>query len=422
MFSSYSQLQYFTDKTRIRYQNGETLPWDYGLIELCEANSYFINEIKNIPKPFHNLEFKARNRHYGNILDFEAIDCKSHKWYNIPDDFAIAGGYALGLCSSRKLLVSTDIDIFPIVNNPDDIDYKHIISDLNKKCFYTIRTERAITGKSTIMRHEIQYILCPARTISELLYSFDIPICQIAIWKGKIYATYEWIAEAYSGQIFPNARRMSYNYHYRLKKYCITKGVNICYEYYGDISNYNKVTRCNDIEYNNYSNIDGSIFDIISENYKSIYYDILSSLHSFVCWSLKTHTKELKYLINVQDAKSSLNLVINLESFGKIWDTYICSPMDYNVCLDDFDIFKQNIANIKFNIDPTIYSITQLRLKSEKQSQHTFWNGEHEFKLELTPFPNDILKIILRYSSPMQTIMISRRKKNGIEYVANEDR
>lgn len=217
---THKSLQDFTDTTRNKYKNGVKLPWNYGLVEFG-VDDELIEELKKIQKPFAATKYSSFWQcgiSKGCPLKYK--DFKER--YKVSDNFAIAGGYVLDILTGN-LPNRSDIDVFSI--GPTDIKYlKSKVKDFD----YAYETSMAITYKNDGEK-PVQYILWHADTISQLLYLFDIPIGQLCIWKGRLFATYECIFELYNGQIYPKNTRTSSSYMTRLKKYMIKKGVEVCF-------------------------------------------------------------------------------------------------------------------------------------------------------------------------------------------------
>lgn len=235
MFKSHADLQNFTDDTRKMYidRKANNLPFDYGLVELCDKNNKKIQLINDIEVPYTHLTM-SRGREFTYSYSGSKFTNMINKLMNnigYKDNFAIAGGSVVDVLTQRAY-DTRDIDIFPI---GDNIDYGYIVASLENKDGRSrlYRSDRAITkyGNTT---PAIQYILCTSRTISELLYTFDMGACQVCIYKGKLYATYECIYELSKGTIFPKQSRLTENYYHRLGKY-MNKGFRVSIKYRGDL-------------------------------------------------------------------------------------------------------------------------------------------------------------------------------------------
>ena len=158
MFSSYNQLQNFTDNTRNRYKNGENLPWDYGLVSLRD-DAHLIHELKNLTKD-HTLEYLHRtydtdkyNHPIDNIMESDVFESR----YKTSDTFAIAGGYVVNLLCKYD---HTDIDVFGI----GKIDKSEILEIANRYPV-TMRSCNTITIYE-YTENRVQYILYPAKISS----------------------------------------------------------------------------------------------------------------------------------------------------------------------------------------------------------------------------------------------------------------
>lgn len=95
------------------------------------------------------------------------------------------------------------------------------------------RTIRAITIYSRIGRawdktwQTSQVILCDFRSVSEVLFSFDIGACQCAYFAGRFWATPECLFELLTHTILCRKSRVSINYDKRLSKYALNKGFSL---------------------------------------------------------------------------------------------------------------------------------------------------------------------------------------------------
>jgi len=138
--------------------------------------------------------------------------------FNLSPNMIVAGGYIV-----NQLLDITnydnDIDIFQIKYDEKEISEASDLLEYN----YCYITDKAITFSLCDYTNDIQFIRKHARSVSNLLYSFDMAICQCCMWEGEIYMTYECAIELYYRRIFLNKFRMQFTTYYRLKKYMTLK-------------------------------------------------------------------------------------------------------------------------------------------------------------------------------------------------------
>lgn len=381
IFTSHSELQKFTDKTRKEYINGVKHEWDYGLVELNIENRKIIEDISNIEFSDINLVFYSSKHIYCRIYEKIYETEKFMNRHYVNDNFAIAGGYALYICSTARYFCG-DIDIFPI----GKFDHEFAMNNLSGR-IYTYRSNNAITGlKTTEDELDIQYVLHPSETISQLLYSFDIPMAQICIWKNKIYVTYEWIFEAYNGMICPNKTRMSYNYHNRLRKYIIKKGAAVCYKNY----------------FNNVRNSNNNIFDILDilpNEQELLYY---GTTYDPLGYIKQLNSGKVSGVLNYKDAKASylgyttektINHLVPFQNRLTMWFPKTTLTR----------LLKQNKLTFQ---NPT--NIIDLRMQSEQKTKENNWY-DYEYNVDIGFFPKEITDIILGYYFEVRRIDISKQ-------------
>lgn len=143
------------------------------------------------------------------------------KWYEIDYlacletlfpgmNYIVSGGYAISQYRKKKY---TDIDIYFL---DDEIDRA---IELIKRTNIIYRSNDAITFLLRQLDVRFQLIIRRYRSITELLHSFDIDCCSIAIYKRQFYSTWKCKYELDNNVIVVDWRKMSTTYPSRLYKY-----------------------------------------------------------------------------------------------------------------------------------------------------------------------------------------------------------
>jgi hypothetical protein len=129
------------------------------------------------------------------IPEFVLTRLRDSFYNNIANkfDLAIAGGYLTGEIVNNKMWEDSDVDFFFIGTEKvtkekvkEIVDYIIQLKQSTDKMSYYI-TENAVTV--SCKNYKIQIILKQYNTIDNLLNSFDINCCKIALYKNRFYSS-----------------------------------------------------------------------------------------------------------------------------------------------------------------------------------------------------------------------------------------
>lgn len=235
-------LQDFTNTTRLEYRRGDLKPSPtYGLLDLTDID--VTQEVPHTLRRICATGYPTNTTHilrgktmcsgsFSNLRNLHAVpempdDLDRGRYSSmfehvLEDPFAIvAGGFVLHMVTRDSFLGRwwpSDMDIFSIGTEGN---LERAIT-LARAVFGSriVRVSRhAITEVHSPEMYRRQVIIPGCRSPSELLYSFDIALNQICIWRGRIYCTYEFVWECYHQCIVVDPSRHSINYLQRLDKY-----------------------------------------------------------------------------------------------------------------------------------------------------------------------------------------------------------